>query len=145
MSGVPKAPYCHCLLLSSPGMGCAQGPLLSLSVVEFTWYGVCQRPPIYIVTIEGLGEPHNVVHNKNQKTPKTWNTARYSVRYSTVLWVRYSTNRNSAQSLQENAITVFVPRLYNSLLKYLRDIESIKTEKLKFELDKFLELIPDEP
>ena len=27
--------------------------------------------------------------------------------------------------------------------KYLRDIESVKTEKLKFELDKFLELIPD--
>ena len=27
----------------------------------------------------------------------------------------------------------------------MRDIESVKTEKLKFELDKFLELIPDEP
>ena len=50
-----------------------------------------------------------------------------------------------AQSLQENAITVFKPRLYNSLPKYLRDIESVKTEKFKFELDKFLELIPDEP
>ena len=35
--------------------------------------------------------------------------------------------------------------LYNSLPKYLRDIESVKTEKFKFELDKFLELIPDEP
>ena len=42
-------------------------------------------------------------------------------------------------------ITVFGLRLYNSLLKYLRDIESVKTEKFKFELDKFLELIPDEP
>ena len=50
-----------------------------------------------------------------------------------------------AQSLQENAITVFAPRLYNLLPKYLRDIESVKTEKFKFELDKFLELIPDEP
>ena len=29
--------------------------------------------------------------------------------------------------------------------KYLRDIESVKTEKFKVELDKFLELIPDEP
>ena len=37
------------------------------------------------------------------------------------------------------------PRLYNSLPKYLRDIESVKIEKFKFELDKFLELIPDEP
>ena len=56
-----------------------------------------------------------------------------------------STNRNPGQSLQENAITVFEPRLYNSLPKYLREIESVETEKLKFELDKFLELIPDEP
>ena len=55
------------------------------------------------------------------------------------------TETHAAQSLQENAITVFGPRLYNSLPKYQRDIESIKTEKIKFELDKFLELIPDEP
>ena len=40
---------------------------------------------------------------------------------------------------------VFGPRLYNSLPKYLRDIESVKTEKFKFEIDKFLELIPVEP
>ena len=51
--------------------------------------------------------------------------------------IQYPTNRNPAQSLQENAITVFGPRLYNSLPKYLRDIESVKTEKFKFELDKF--------
>ena len=78
---------------------------------------------------------HNGAHNKNQKTSKTWNTVRYSV----------SNNRNPAQSLQENAVTVFGPRLYNSLPKYLRDIESVKTEKFKFELDTFLELIPDQP
>ena len=47
---------------------------------------------------------------------------------------------NPAQSFQENAITVFGPRLYNSLPKYLRDSESVKTEKLKF-----LELISDQP
>ena len=35
--------------------------------------------------------------------------------------------------------------LYNSWPKYLRVIEGVKTEKFKFELDKFLELIPDEP
>ena len=57
----------------------------------------------------------------------------------------YPINRNPAQSLQENAITVFWPRLYNSLPKYLRDIESVKTVKFKFEFDKFLELIPDQP
>ena len=58
--------------------------------------------------------------------------------------IQYPTNRNSAQSFQENAITVW-PWPYNSLPKYLRDIESVKTEKLKFEHDKFLEFIPDEP
>ena len=34
--------------------------------------------------------------------------------------------------------------MYNSLPKYLRDIESVKTEKFKLALDKFLEPIPDE-
>ena len=43
--------------------------------------------------------------------------------------IAYITNRNPAESLQENVITMFGPRLYNSLLKYLRDIESVKTEK----------------
>ena len=41
--------------------------------------------------------------------------------------IQYPANRNPAQSLQENAITVCGPRLYNSLPKYLRDIESVKT------------------
>ena len=58
--------------------------------------------------------------NKNRKTAKTWNTVRYSV--------SMHANRNPAQSLQENAIAVFWPRLYNSLSKYLRDIEGVKTE-----------------
>ena len=56
--------------------------------------------------------------------------------------IQYPTNRNPAQSLQDNAITVFGPRLYNSLPKYLRYIESVKTENFKFELDKFLFLSP---
>ena len=74
---------------------------------------------------------------KKQKTSKT---------YGTQCVIQYPTNRNPAQFLQENAITVFGPRLHNSLPKYLRDIESVKTEKLKFELDiKFLETIPAQP
>ena len=60
-------------------------------------------------------------------------------RHGTQRVIQYPTNRNPGQSLQENAITVFGPRLYNSLPKYLRDIES------KFELDKFLDTIPDQP
>ena len=51
-------------------------------------------------------------------------------RHGTQCVIQYTTNRNPAQSLQENAITVFGPRLYNSLPKYLRDIGSIRTEKL---------------
>ena len=66
-------------------------------------------------------------------------------RHGTQCVIQYPTNRNQAQSLQENAITVFGPRFYNSLPKYLRDIESVKTEKFKFELDKFLDTIPDQP
>ena len=52
-----------------------------------------------------------------------------------VLYNIQPTNRNPAQSLQENVRMAFGPRLYNSLPKYLRDIESVKTEKFKFELD----------
>ena len=66
-------------------------------------------------------------------------------RHGTQFVIQYPTNRNPAQSLQENAITEFGPRLCNSLPKYLRDIEGVKTEKFRFELDQFLELIPDKP
>ena len=66
-------------------------------------------------------------------------------RHGTQCVIQYPTNRNPAQSLHENPITVFWPCLYNSLPKYLLDIESVKTEKFKFELDKFLELFPDQP
>ena len=40
--------------------------------------------------------------------------------------------------------TVFGPRLYNSLPKYLRDIDSVKSEKFIFELNEYLEFFPDE-
>ena len=53
--------------------------------------------------------------------------------------IQYPTNSNPAQSFHENAITVFGPRFYNSLPKYLRDIGSVKMKKIKFELNKFLE------
>ena len=65
---------------------------------------------------------------KNRKHP----------RHGTQFVIQYQTNKNPAQSLQENARTVFGPRLYNSLPKYLRDIKSVETEKFKFEVDKFL-------
>ena len=62
-------------------------------------------------------------------------------RHGTQCVIQYPTN--PAQSLQENTINVLGPRLYNSLPKYLRDIESVKTEK--FDIWRHLELIPDEP
>ena len=59
-------------------------------------------------------------------------------RHRTLFVVQYPTNRHPAQSFQENAITVFEPRFYNSLPNYLRDIESVKTEMFKFEhVEKF--------
>ena len=78
---------------------------------------------------------HNGPQNKTRKHP----------RHGTQCIIQYPTKRNPAQSLQENAITVFGSRLYNLLPKYLRDNESVKTKKIKFELDKFLDLIPDKP
>ena len=67
-------------------------------------------------------------------------------RHETQCVIQYPTNRNPAQSIQENAITVFEPRLYNSLPKYLRDIESVKKMKnSNLSSKKFLELIPDQP
>ena len=66
-------------------------------------------------------------------------------RHGTQCVIQYPTNRYPAQSLQENTITMFGLRLYDSLPKYLRNMESVKTKKIKFETDNFLEIIPDEP
>ena len=64
-------------------------------------------------------------HNKNQITSKTWNTVRYPV-----------PNKQKPSTIPSrecnNCIWVSVVQLY------LRDIESVKAEKFKFELDKFL-------
>ena len=46
-------------------------------------------------------------------------------RHGTQCVIQNPTNRNPAESLQEKAITLFGPRLDNSLPKYLRDIESL--------------------
>ena len=63
---------------------------------------------------------HNGAHNKKQKTSKTWNTVRYSV----------SNKQKPEQSLQENAITVFGPRLYTSSPK-TSESESVKNWKIQ--------------
>ena len=62
-------------------------------------------------------------------------------RHGTQCVIQYMTNRNPAQSLQDCAMSLGC----NSLPKYQRDIKSVKVEKFKLELDKFLELIPNQP
>ena len=47
--------------------------------------------------------------------------------------IEYPTKWNPAQSLQENAVTVFVSLMYNSLIKYPRDMRIVKTKKFKLE------------
>ena len=56
-------------------------------------------------------------------------------RHATQCVIEHPTNRSQAQSLQENAITVFGPLLYNSLPKYLRNNQSAKIEKFIFKID----------
>ena len=69
---------------------------------------------------------HNGAQNKNQKTPKTRNTVRYSV-----------SNKQKPSTIPSrkcnNCIWASVVQLGE---KNLRDIESVKIEKFKFELDK---------
>ena len=63
-------------------------------------------------------------------------------RHGTQCVIEYPTKANTASPLKKIYNCVWA-LLNNSLPKYLRNIESVKTEKFKFELDKFLELIPD--
>ena len=77
----------------------------------------------------------------------TWHKVKpENIQDGTLCAIEYSTNRNSAQSFQEKCNKCVLASLAQfAAYKYLRDIESVKTEKLKFELDKVLELILDEP
>ena len=57
--------------------------------------------------------------------------------------VLFSTQQTETQQNPlKNAIAESVPRLYNSLPKYLIDIKSVKTEKFE-DLEKFLRFIHD--
>ena len=110
---------------------------------ELKLYSLQRRRERYIIIYICKITQHMVPNIEGTMADKIKNRKR--PRHGTQCVIQYPIKRNIAESLQENAITVFGPRLCNSLPKYLRDIESVKTEKFKFELDKFLELIPDEP
>ena len=73
--------------------------------------------------------------NKNQKPFKTWNTVCYRV-----------PNKQEPRTIPSRKCNTCVrASLVQLAAKYPRNIESDKNEKLKFEVDKFLELFPDEP
>ena len=73
-----------------------------------------------VPNIDGkISKKHFVVKHKTK--------TRKHPRHGTQCVIQYPINENPAQSRQENAITVFGPQLYNSVLKYLRDINSVKT------------------
>ena len=110
---------------------------------ELKFYSLQRRSERYIIIYIWKITQH-MVPNIDGTMGHKINTRKHPIHGKQCVF-QYPTNRNSAQSRQKNAITVFGPRLYNSLPKYLRDIESAKAENLKFELDKFQELIPDEP
>ena len=109
---------------------------------EFNLFSLQRRRERYIIIYIWKIAPH-MVQNIDGAMGYKIKTRKHS-RHGIQCVIPYPTNRNPAQSLQENTIHVFGPRSYNSLPKYMRDVESVKTEKFKFKLDKFLELIPDE-
>ena len=51
----------------------------------------------------------------------------------------------SVRKLREQSFQYNGPKLFNSLPKYLRNISKVSVEEFKEKLDKYLELIPDEP
>ena len=59
-------------------------------------------------------------------TMRAQNKTRNHARHGTQCVIENATNRNPTQSLQENSITVFGLRLFDSLPKYLRDIEIVQ-------------------
>ena len=92
---------------------------------ELKLYSIQRRPERYIIIYIWKITQHMV--SNTDGTMRNEIKTRKHTRHGTQCVIQYPTQRNPAQSLQENTITVFGPRLYNSLPKYLRDIESVKT------------------
>ena len=53
--------------------------------------------------------------------------------------------RSSFQQVRCASLTVLGPRLFNCLLKHIRNISNCSKSYFKKELDKFLQSVPDEP
>ena len=94
---------------------------------ELKLYSLRRRRERYIIIYNWKITQHMVPNIDGTMGHKT--KTRKHPRHGTQCVIQYPNNRNPAQFLQENAITVFGPRLCNSLPKHLRDIESVKTEK----------------
>ena len=90
---------------------------------ELKLYSLQRRRERYIIIYIWKITQHMVPNIDGVLTMGRKIKTRKHPRHGTQCVIQYPTNRNPAQSLQENAITVFGPRLYNSLPKYLRDIK----------------------
>ena len=95
---------------------------------ELKLYSLQRRRERYIIIYIWKTTQH-MVPNIDGTMGHTIKTRKHP-RHGTQCVIQYPTNRNPAQSLQENSITVFGPRLYNSWPKYLREIESVKKNQI---------------
>ena len=93
---------------------------------EFKLYCLQRRRECYIIIYIWKITQH-IVRNIDGTMADKIKTRKHP-RHGTQRVIQYPTIRNLAQSLLGNAKIVFGPRLFNSLQKYLRDVESVKTE-----------------
>ena len=144
-----------------PNIDIAYGAKYAAYGAKYTAYGVKYRVPnihtaygakytAYGAKYTAYGAEYIVPNIHTAYAPNIDGTmgdrikTRKHLRHGAQCVIQNPTNRNPAQSLQ-CCNAAFGHRLYDSLRKYLRDVESVKTEKFKFEPNKFLEFIPDEP
>ena len=118
------------------------GSVLSWGRGNFMFWAYCSESLLRHVFIQSRTQVVTAIM-KNPSNFQINGSCNASYTFHPTWWQAFRTAQ--AQSLPEYAITIFGPRLYNSLPKYPRVIESVETEKFKLELDKFLEFINDEP
>ena len=116
-------------------------------ITEVQHLNYWERPyDLELCSLQRLGERYIIIYIweiTQHMVPNIDGTMRHTIktrkhpRHGTQCVIQYPTNINPAQSLQKNAITVFWPRLYNSLPKYLRDIEVLELKNSNLSLTSF--------
>ena len=56
-----------------------------------------------------------------------------------------TTGSGRIQSIREASFRIHAPKLFNSLPQQIRNLTKLSVDEFKFKLDKYLELLPDEP